>query len=51
MRQRGYEYLRLGEAYVAAGQTELAIQNYEKSVSLNPKNEAGKAALKKLRQE
>ena len=42
-------YDSLGEAYAAAGETALAIQNYEKSVQLNPKNEAGKAALAKLR--
>ena len=42
-------YDSLGEAYAAAGDTALAIQNYEKSVQLNPKNEAGKTALTKLR--
>ena len=42
-------YDSLGEAYASAGQTALAIQSYEKSVSLNPKNEYGKAALEKLR--
>lgn len=40
----------LGEAYAAAGQNDLAIKNYEKSVELNPKNTAGLQALKKLRQ-
>lgn len=35
--------------YAAAGQTNLAIQNYEKSVQLNPKNDTGKAALAKLK--
>ena len=39
----------LGEAYAKSGDTALAIQNYEKSVQMNPKNEAGKAALAKLR--
>ena len=43
-------YLRLGEAYAAAGETKLAIQNYEKSLAINPKNEAGRAALAKLRE-
>ena len=38
-----------GEAYAAAGLKDLAIQNYEKSVQLNPKNENGKAALAKLK--
>ena len=42
-------YDSLGEAYAAAGQKDLAIQNYEKSVQLNPKNENGKAALAKLK--
>ena len=44
-------YDSLGEAYAAAGQKDLAIKNYEKSVELNPKNESGLAALKKLRQQ
>lgn len=42
-------YDSLGEAYANAGETALAIQNYEKSMQLNPKNEAGKAALAKLK--
>lgn len=42
-------YDSLGEAYAKAGETALAIQNYEKSIQLNPKNELGKAALAKLR--
>jgi tetratricopeptide (TPR) repeat protein len=42
-------YDSLGEAYAKAGDTALAIQNYEKSLQLNPKNELGKAALEKLR--
>jgi tetratricopeptide (TPR) repeat protein len=42
-------YDSLGEAYAAAGETNLAIQNYEKSVELNPKNDTGKAALAKLK--
>ena len=42
-------YDSLGEAFATAGQTKLAIQNYEKSVSLNPKNDTGQAALAKLR--
>ena len=40
----------LGEAYAAAGETRLAIQSYEKSLAINPKYEAGKAALAKLRE-
>ena len=42
-------YDSLGEAQAKAGDTALAIQNYEKSLQLNPKNEPGKAALAKLR--
>jgi tetratricopeptide (TPR) repeat protein len=42
-------YDSLGEAYASAGDTALAIQNYEKSIQLNPKNETGKAALAKLK--
>jgi Flp pilus assembly protein TadD len=42
-------YDSLGEAYVRAGDKVLAIQNYEKSVQLNPKNENGIAALAKLK--
>ena len=43
-------YDSLAEAYAAAGQNDLAIKNYEKSVELNPKNTAGLQALKKFRQ-
>jgi tetratricopeptide (TPR) repeat protein len=42
-------YDSLGQAYAAAGETALAIQNYEQSVQMNPKNESGVAALKKLK--
>jgi tetratricopeptide (TPR) repeat protein len=42
-------YDSLGEAYEKAGQKDLAIQNYEKSMQLNPKNENGAQHLKKLR--
>lgn len=40
----------LGEAYAKAGNKKMAIQSYEKSIELNPKNEAGKVALAKLKQ-
>ena len=43
-------YDSLGEAYAAAGDKPRAIQNYEKSLELNPKSESGKAALAKLKQ-
>jgi CubicO group peptidase (beta-lactamase class C family) len=42
-------YDSLGEAFVKAGQKELAIMNYQKSVELNPQNQSGIEALKKLR--
>jgi len=42
-------YDSLGEAYMNAGQKDLAIQNYEKSVELNPQNENGINMLKKLK--
>jgi tetratricopeptide (TPR) repeat protein len=42
-------YDSLGEAYEKAGQKDLAIQNYEKSIQLNPKNENGARHLKKLK--
>jgi tetratricopeptide (TPR) repeat protein len=44
-------YDSLAEAYGVAGEKELAIKNYEKSIELNPKNENGIGALKKLREQ
>jgi cytochrome c-type biogenesis protein CcmH/NrfG len=41
----------LGEAYAAAGKKDLAIENYEKSLRLDPKNENAKERLKKLKGE
>lgn len=41
-------YDSLGEAYALKGEKELAVKNYRKSVELNPKNEGGVEALKKL---
>ena len=38
----------LGEAYAGAGEKELAIQHYKKSLELNPKNSNAAEALKKL---
>ena len=44
-------YDSLGEAYAAAGKKDLAIENYEKSIKLDPKNENGIRRLKKLKGE
>ena len=41
-------YDSLGEAYMNAGKRELAIENYKRSIELNPKNENGKEMLKRL---
>lgn len=42
-------YDSLAECYMNAGQISLAIQNYQKSVELNPKNTNGLEMLKKLK--
>jgi len=44
-------YDSLGEAYMNNGQKDLAIQNYQKSLDLNPDNTNAVAMLKKLRGE
>jgi tetratricopeptide (TPR) repeat protein len=44
-------YDSLGEAYMTAGSKELAIENYEKSLQLDPNSQSAKSALKKLRGE
>jgi len=44
-------YDSLAEAYAAAGQKDLAIKNYEKSLALNPDNKNGAEHLKKLKAE
>lgn len=44
-------YDTLGEIYLHSGDKALAIENYEKSVALNPDNENGKAMLKKLKRQ
>ncbi len=42
-------YDSMGEAYMLNGQKDLAIENYEKSIAINPGNENGKTILKKLK--
>ncbi|MGS2739015.1 amidohydrolase family protein [Sinomicrobium sp. M5D2P17] len=42
-------YDSLGEAYLAAGNEEMAILNYKKSVELNPENNNAIAVLKELK--
>jgi CubicO group peptidase (beta-lactamase class C family) len=44
-------YDSLGEAYMKTGQKDLSIQNYEKSLQLNPKNDNAVRRLKQLRGE
>jgi len=41
-------YDSLGEAYALMGDKDLAIENYKKSIELNPDNEHGKEMLRKL---
>jgi cytochrome c-type biogenesis protein CcmH/NrfG len=41
-------YDSLAEAYMNSGEKTLAIQNYQKSLELNPKNNNAAAMLKKL---
>jgi CubicO group peptidase (beta-lactamase class C family)/predicted transcriptional regulator YdeE len=43
-------YDSLGEAYMKVGQKDQAIQNYEKSLELNPKNENAVKQLQKLKE-
>jgi len=43
-------YDSLGEAYMTAGNKELAIKHYEKSIELNSENDNGKKFLKELYQ-
>jgi tetratricopeptide (TPR) repeat protein len=42
-------YDSFGEAFMKAGEKDLAIRNYEKSLELNPKNENAKKKLEELR--
>ena len=42
-------YDSLGEAYATKGDIKLAIENYEKSIALNPSNKEGIETLRKLK--
>ena len=42
-------YDSLGEAYMKKGETELAINNYEKSLKLDPENDNAKRQLEELK--
>lgn len=43
-------YDSLGEAYLAAGQKDLSVKNYQKSLELNPQNTNATDALKRINQ-
>jgi predicted transcriptional regulator YdeE len=47
--QSGNVYDSLGEAYAKVGQKDLAVQNYEKALQLDPKNQNAVERLKKLK--
>ena len=44
-------YDSLGEIYAKSGQKDLAIENYQKSLDLNPKNDGAVKMLAELRKE
>lgn len=44
-------YDSMGEAYMINGQKSLAIENYEKSIAINPQNENGREMIRKLKGE
>jgi Flp pilus assembly protein TadD len=46
-----FAYSNLANAYAAAGQKDLAIQNYEKALELDPRNREAEQKLKELRGE
>jgi tetratricopeptide (TPR) repeat protein len=48
--ESGNVYDSLGEAYMRDGQKELAIENYGRSLAIDPKNMNAVAMLKKLRE-
>ena len=48
---QGPSFGELAEAYAAAGEKDLAIRNYAKSLQLNPKNTGAIVALNRLNKE
>ena len=48
--QSGNVYDSLGAAYLENGQKDLAMQNYEKSLQLDPRNKNTVEMLKKLKE-
>ena len=46
-----FAYSSLADAYAAAGQKDLAIQNYEKAIQLEPRNHEAEQKLRELRGE
>jgi tetratricopeptide (TPR) repeat protein len=46
--ESGRAYASLGEAYMKAGNTELASKNFQKSLQLNPDNTTAKEMLEKM---
>jgi tetratricopeptide (TPR) repeat protein len=40
----------LGEGYMTRGDKDLAIENYEKSLEINPQNDNGREILKRLKE-
>ena len=46
--QSAAAFVSLGEAYALTGQKDLAVQNYEKALKLNPQNENARKGLAKL---
>jgi tetratricopeptide (TPR) repeat protein len=44
-------YDSLGEAYMTAGQTDLAVANYKRSLELNPDNRNAETMLTRLREQ
>lgn len=49
--ESGNVYDSLGEAYLADGNKKLAIENYKKSVEIDPTNTNGAAILEKLQKD